>query len=146
MVRAPRDVGMLRGARPFPEAARGALADTQLRQNLGHVTSTIRRKRATLVGAVPDWEQLRDAGCGIKLDTMARLDDLLAELEAQVTARGGVVHWAREANEANAIVTELVRDTGANEVVKVKSMATQPIGLNEALADAGILALGDRPR
>jgi L-lactate dehydrogenase complex protein LldF len=33
-----------------------------------------------------------------------------------------------------------VKATGEDEVVKVKSMATQEIGLNEALADAGIRA------
>jgi L-lactate dehydrogenase complex protein LldF len=138
---APRGVGMLRGDRSFPDAAREALADTQLRRNLGHATSTIRAKRAAVVDEVPDWEALRDAGRGIKLDTMARLEELLVELETQVTARGGVVHWARDANEANAIVTDLVRATGASEVVKVKSMATQEIGLNEALEAAGIGAL-----
>jgi L-lactate dehydrogenase complex protein LldF len=51
------------------------------------------------------------------------------------------VHWARDAAEACEVVTDLVRRTGADEVVKVKSMATQEIGLNEALADAGITAL-----
>ena len=50
------------------------------------------------------------------------------------------MHWARDANEANRIVTGLVQATGETEVVKVKSMATQEIGLNEALADAGIAA------
>ena len=50
------------------------------------------------------------------------------------------MHWARDADEANRIVTDLVRATGADEVVKVKSMATQEIGLNEALATAGIAA------
>jgi L-lactate dehydrogenase complex protein LldF len=50
------------------------------------------------------------------------------------------MHWARDANEANEIVTRLVRATGADEVVKVKSMATQEIGLNEALEAAGITA------
>ena len=58
-----------------------------------------------------------------------------------MTARGGVVHWARDAEEANRIVVDLVRETGADEVVKVKSMATQEIGLNEALEGAGIAAL-----
>jgi iron-sulfur cluster protein len=138
---APRGVGMLRGDRSFPDAARDALADTQLRRNLGHATSTIRAKRAAVVDEVPDWDALRDAGRGIKLDTMARLEELLVELETQVTARGGVVHWARDANEANQVVTDLVRATGASEVVKVKSMATQEIGLNEALEAAGIGAL-----
>src|SRR5947209_5787559 len=71
---------------------------------------------------------------------MARLDEHLEELERQVTARGGTVHWAGDANEANEIVTRLVQATGADEVVKVKSMATQEIGLNEALEAAGITA------
>jgi L-lactate dehydrogenase complex protein LldF len=137
---APAGVGHLRGDRSFPDAAREALRDGQLRANLGHATSTIRAKRASVVGEVPDWEQLRAAGKAIKAATMARLDEHLEELERQVTARGGTVHWARDANEANAIVTRLVRDTGADEVVKVKSMATQEIGLNEALEAAGITA------
>jgi L-lactate dehydrogenase complex protein LldF len=51
------------------------------------------------------------------------------------------VHWARDADEANRIVADLVRATGAGEVVKVKSMATQEIGLNDALAAAGITAV-----
>ncbi|MQA33178.1 LutB/LldF family L-lactate oxidation iron-sulfur protein [Modestobacter roseus] len=135
---APRGVGHLRGDESFPDAARGALRDGQLRANLGHATSTIRGKRARLVAEVPDWAQLRAAGKAIKAATMARLDDHLEELERQVTARGGVVHWARDAHEANEIVTRLVRATGTTEVVKVKSMATQEIGLNEALEAAGL--------
>jgi L-lactate utilization protein LutB len=48
------------------------------------------------------------------------------------------VHWARDAAEANRIVTDLVLRTGTDHVVKVKSMATQEIGLNEALEAAGV--------
>jgi L-lactate dehydrogenase complex protein LldF len=135
---APRGVGHLRGEQSFPDAARGALRDGQLRANLGHATSTIRGKRARVVAEVPDWEQLRAAGKALKAATMARLDEHLEELERQVTARGGVVHWARDANEANEIVTRLVQATGTSEVVKVKSMATQEIALNEALEAVGI--------
>jgi L-lactate dehydrogenase complex protein LldF len=135
---APRGVGHLRGDQSFPDAARGALRDGQLRANLGHATSTIRGKRARVVAELPDWVELREAGRALKAATMARLDDHLEELERQVTARGGVVHWARDANEANEIVTRLVLATGAPEVVKVKSMATQEIGLNEALEAAGL--------
>jgi L-lactate dehydrogenase complex protein LldF len=137
---APSGVGHLRGEQSFPDAARAALRDGQLRANLGHATSTIRGKRAAVVGEVPDWAELREAGRAIKAATMARLDEHLIALEEQVTARGGTVHWARDANEANEIVTRLVQATGADEVVKVKSMATQEIGLNEALEAAGIAA------
>ncbi len=137
---APRGVGALRGEQPFPTAARTALADGQLRRNLGHATSTIRAKRAQVVAELDDWEELRLAGEAIKTATMARLDEHLVRLEAAVQARGGVVHWARDANEANSIVADLVKATGEREVVKVKSMATQEIGLNDALEAAGIAA------
>jgi L-lactate dehydrogenase complex protein LldF len=131
----------LRGDRPFPEAAREALANSQLRRNLGNATSTIRAKRAAVVSELPDWEELRTAGSQLKAEVMARLPGLLEELERNVVARGGRVHWARDAAEANDIVTRLVQETGERRVVKVKSMATQEIGLNEALADAGIEAV-----
>jgi len=137
---APRGVGHLRGEQPFPVAARAALADTQLRRNLGRATTTIRAKRAAVVAELPDWEELRAAGEAIKRHTLAHLDRYLEQLEDQVTARGGTVHWARDANEANRVVTGLVRGTGATEVVKVKSIVTDEIGLNEALAGAGITA------
>ena len=137
---APPGVGQLRGSEPFPAAARTALADPQLRANLANATSTIRAKRARVVAELPDWAQLRQAGADIKDDVLAHLDTYLTQFEAQAQAAGATVHWARDANEANALIVELVRAAGASEVVKVKSMATQEIGLNEALADAGIAA------
>jgi L-lactate dehydrogenase complex protein LldF len=140
MPTAPPGVGHLRGRRPFPEAARAALGDAQLRRNLAKATGTIRAKRAQVVEELPDWAELRAAGAAIKDQVLAGLDGYLVQLEEQVTARGGTVHWARDAIEANAVVTDLVRAAGASEVVKVKSMATQEIGLNEALAAAGVAA------
>lgn len=133
-------VGNLRGDEPFPKAARTALADSQLRRNIGHATHTIRTKRLAAVAECDDWEQLRAAGSALKQDVMARLPELLEQLEDNVTRRGGVVHWARDGDEANRIVADLIRATGSDEVVKVKSMATQEIGLNEYLEAQGIAA------
>ncbi|MFC9331011.1 lactate utilization protein B [Kitasatospora sp. NPDC057015] len=128
------------GAPAFPQAARTALDDSRLRGNLKRATTTIRDKRLAAVAELDDWEQLRDAGAALKARTLRHLDHHLERLEAAVTAAGGTVHWAADAADANDIVTHLVRATGESEVVKVKSMATQEIGLNEALADAGITA------
>ena len=128
------------GMPPFPEAAREALANTQLRHNLTHATHTIRDKRARVVGEVPDWEDLRVAGAAIKDATLAHLERHLLDLETALTNAGALVHWARDAAEANRIVAEVAKAHGVDEVVKVKSMATQEIGLNEALADEGIAA------
>jgi L-lactate dehydrogenase complex protein LldF len=124
----------------FPKMAAEQLRKEQLRANLRKATHTIRDKRTRVVAEVPDWEDVRDAGAAIKASTMARLPELLEQFEAAATAAGATVHWARDAEEANAIVTSLVRETGADEVVKVKSMATQEIALNEALAAHGIRA------
>ena len=138
---APGGVGHLRGGDPFPVAARRALGDSQLRANLARATATIRAKRSRVVAELPDWEELRQAGSAIKARTLANLDRYLEQLEAQFTARGGTVHWARDAHEANRIVTGLVQAEGAAEVVKVKSIVTDEIGLNDALAAAGIGAI-----
>ncbi|MDY7088844.1 MAG: LutB/LldF family L-lactate oxidation iron-sulfur protein [Actinomycetota bacterium] len=137
-IHAPKGVGHLRGDQPFPAAAKVALADPQLRRNLQHATTTIRGKSGRVIAELPDWQELRSAGSALKASTMANLPRLLEQLEEKVTAAGGVVHWAADAFEANRIVTGLVRQTGERRVIKVKSMVTQEIGLNEALEADGI--------
>ena len=127
--------------RGFPEAAHETLQNAQLRRNLGKATTTIRAKRLRAIGELPDWEALRDAGAAIKARAMATLPEQLERLEASVTRAGGVVHWARDGAEANAIVARVAGSHGAREVIKVKSIATDEIGLNDALAERGISAI-----
>jgi L-lactate dehydrogenase complex protein LldF len=132
------------GMPPFPQAAHDALGNPQLRRNLRHATTTIRGKRAQAVAELDDWQQLRQAAKAVKDHTLANLDTYLVRLEEKVTAAGGQVHWASDASEANRIVAALVRKAGsadkaaAKDVVKVKSMATEETGLNEALAADGV--------
>ena len=127
--------------RGFPAAARRSLSDSQLRANLGRATATIRDKRAGVVAELPDWEELRAAGAAIKDRALFTLPDQLELLESQVIAAGGQVHWAGDGAEACAIVTELAASHGVDEVVKVKSIATDEISLNDQLAASGILAV-----
>jgi L-lactate dehydrogenase complex protein LldF len=125
----------------FPEAARVELTNVQLRTNLRNATDTIRAKRMRVVDELPDWEELREAGKAIKTDVLANLDEYLLQFERAVGAAGGHVHWARDAAEANAAVATIAREHGVDEVVKVKSLTTDEIGLNAALAAVGIHAL-----
>jgi L-lactate dehydrogenase complex protein LldF len=124
----------------FPIAAKTMLADTQLRKNVRHATEVIQTKRARVVGEMPDWQQLREAGRQIRSHTMENLDFYLEEFERNCTKAGGVVHWARDAAEAKQIVTALVKASGSDEVIKIKSMTTEEIHLNQALEAAGIRA------
>ena len=125
----------------FERNAPAALANTQLRRNMGKATQTIRGKRANVVGELRDWEELREAGRATKAHTLEHLDHYLLQLEAAVQKAGGHVHWAADAAEANQIITGLVQSHQAKEVIKIKSLTTDEIRLNKALADAGIQAV-----
>ena len=132
--------GELLDTPPFPEAAKVELAKTTQLQNLHKATHTIRAKRGRVVAELPYWEDLRLAGEAVKNRVGRHLDTYLEQFEANATRAGATVHWARDAAEACEIVARLVKATGSEEVVKVKSMVTQEIELNEALERAGIAA------
>jgi L-lactate dehydrogenase complex protein LldF len=125
----------------FPAAAREALADAQLRVNLRGATQAIRARRAAAVAELPDYEELREQARRVKDDALDRLDELLDEFQTAAEAAGARVHRAPDAAAANAIVAGLARDHGVTELVKMKSLATDEIGLDAALAAAGVEAV-----
>lgn len=128
------------GIPPFPEAVKEELEKSQQRKNLRHATTTIRAKRVVRASEVPNWEELRDAAEQIKSRVGRHLDQYLEQAEEAMTKAGITVHWARDAAEANAIVTRIAKDKGVDEVVKIKSMVTQETDLNEHLEANGIAA------
>jgi L-lactate dehydrogenase complex protein LldF len=119
-------------------AAKAAMKDAQLRANVHHATDVIQAKRARVVNEMPDWQALREAGKQIRQHTMQYLDVYLEQFEANCTRAGGVVHWAKDASEARQIVIALIKDSGSDEVIKIKSMTTEEISLNSALEEQGI--------
>jgi L-lactate dehydrogenase complex protein LldF len=97
--------------------------------------------RAARVAELPQWEQLRQIGSDIRLHTIENMDVYLTRLEEKVTAAGGIVHWAKTAEDARQIVLKIAKEHNVKLAVKAKSMATEEIGLNHALLAAGIEAL-----
>ena len=132
---------MTRRIAPFPNEARRELANQQQRTNLERATRTIREKRAGVVSELEEWDDLRDAAQAIKANVLEHLDEYLIQFEEAFTAAGGHVHWARDADEANAVVVDICRAHEADEVLKVKSLTTDEIKLNASLAAAGIGAI-----
>jgi L-lactate dehydrogenase complex protein LldF len=110
----------------------------QLRSNVRHATTVIRDKRATVVGEMADWEELRQAAHDIKDHALRYLDFYLEQFEERCTRAGGHVHWARDADEANRIIIDIIRARGQSEVIKVKTMTSDETRLNVALEEAGI--------
>lgn len=134
-----------------------ALQDRALQDALGRALPFFRDLRVSVAAEIPEWEALRAAAARIKDHALANLDACLIQLEAQITARGGAVHWASDAADATRIVTDLTRARGVRRVVKSKSMTTEEIHLNAALETAGVAVIetdlgeyvvqlsGDRP-
>ncbi|MCU1291771.1 MAG: iron-sulfur cluster binding protein [Bryobacterales bacterium] len=131
-------VGHAAEAPAFPSAAKKAVRNTQLRHNVRHATDVIRRKRGIVVDEMPDWQELRESGHQLKEHTLRHLEFYLQQFEENCTRAGGVVHWARDADEANKIITGLIQAHNATEVIKVKTMTSDEINLNAALEAAGI--------
>jgi L-lactate dehydrogenase complex protein LldF len=96
----------------------------------------LNRNRA--LAEVPDVEQLRDHLKAIRAATLARLAEHLETFERNAVAAGAQVHWAKDGAEARAIVLEIARRFDVELVTKGKSMVTEEIHLNQALAEAGI--------
>jgi L-lactate dehydrogenase complex protein LldF len=124
----------------FTANAEAAVADAGLQRRL-RVLDNFTLRRAAAFAQLPDGELLRDRAREIKEHTIANLDHYLVQLEQSVERSGGHVHWARTGDEACAIILDIARHNHVRRVVKSKSMATEEIELNAALAAAGIEAV-----
>ena len=98
----------------------------------------VRNKRDASSQLLPEWEALRELGSGIKSNALSNLDSYLLEFEQQATANGIHVHWAKDADEHNRIVHQIIKKHQAKRVVKSKSMLTEECHLNPYLEQQGI--------
>lgn len=124
----------------FFEKTNQAVQNQGLQTRLRVLNSfTVKRDRA--FAELEDGEALRDRARAIKEEVIANLDRYLSLLEANIKSLGGTVHWARDGQEARAIILDIARKNDVKRVVKSKSMATEEIELNEAFERAGIEAI-----
>jgi L-lactate dehydrogenase complex protein LldF len=122
----------------FRSSAVGVLQNRHTQQALDAATARLRDARLAAWGLLPDVEKLRERGREIRQQTIADLDWYLDEFSRALEERGGEVHFAADAEEATAAIREICRARGARMVAKGKSMASEEIGLNEALERDGL--------
>ncbi len=125
--------------RAFKAQAHDALNDAPLKTALGRLKTHFALRRQEAAERYGDFEGLREAGRAIRDYAIANLDTLLETFERNVIARGGTVHWARDAAEARATILGILRDAGAKTVTKGKSMVSEEIGLNAHLEANGLV-------
>jgi L-lactate dehydrogenase complex protein LldF len=117
----------------FKENARAALADTQLQRAVRDAGGGFVERRQEAAARLAEFDLLRDTARAIKDHTLAHLDLYLETYEQRVTAHGGHVHYAVNADEARAIILGICRKANARTVTKGKSMVSEEIGLNAFL-------------
>ncbi len=122
----------------FERASAPALKNQNLQKALKNATDRFRTLREKATSKFDGWENLRTRASAIKKATIEHLDRYLEILEANLTKSGGIVHWAKDADEACAIILEIARKSNVKSVVKSKSMTTEEIELNYAFERAGI--------
>jgi L-lactate dehydrogenase complex protein LldF len=122
---------------PYKARVETALADENLHTALDRATNRLKSNRTEALAAV-DAERLRAETNAVRRRAVMRLADLLEELETKLIANGCVVHWARDAAEADQIICKIAATHNTKRVVKSKSMTTEEIGLNGALEQAGV--------
>lgn len=125
----------------FKTGSDRALKNEKLQKALRYTTDRFRERRRSAVAGVENWEDLRSLARDIKEETISNLDKYLKLLEENVLNVGGIVHWARDADEATGVILDIALKAGVKSVVKSKSMATEEIELNRALNQAGIEAV-----
>ena len=129
-----------RGAEFYKDKTRG-LAEPgdfkALGQSAGRSAKLVNEMTAQLSG----WQGWREAASRVKAHALANLDKLLVEFERNISARGVEVLYAEDAEEANRLVIDIAKKHNVKNVVRSKTMVSEEMALNHALADEGIRAV-----
>jgi len=114
------------------------LVDATLQKALKKTAVGFPMLRRMSIGALPEFEQLRDDAVRIKSNVLDNLDYYLERFEKKAIEQGGKVHWCKDVAEANATVLRICRDADAKTVTKGKSMIGEEMGVNDYLEAYGI--------
>ena len=98
----------------------------------------VRVKRDRMAKGLDEWESLRNAASDIKKHTLSHLDIYLEKFASNAEANGVNVHWAKDADEFNAIVLDILQSHDVRKLVKSKSMLTEECEMNPYLEAHGV--------
>jgi L-lactate dehydrogenase complex protein LldF len=114
------------------------LADKEREADFDKKLWMVRQMRDEAASKVPEWEELRDLASAIKEHTLSHLSHYLEIFEASAKRNGTTVHWARDAQEHNRIILDVLKARGADSLIKSKSMLTEECDMRSYLESRGI--------
>jgi len=122
----------------FKQTALEELDNSHTQKFLEILPLRLAARRNEAYESFPDPVAAHDYGHSIRDEAIQRLPELLETFETNAVANGAQVFWAADSKAANDYIVRLARRKGVGYVTKGKSMVTEELGLNEALAAAGI--------
>jgi L-lactate dehydrogenase complex protein LldF len=125
----------------FENAAVEALGNQQQRTNFRRVMTGLMTKRTAQFPDLDELQLLRARGAAIKDRALAKLPELLIQLEQNLTANGIKVHWAESVEEGNRIILNILKKANARSIIKGKSMVSEEMEFNHFLGENGVKVL-----
>lgn len=125
---------------PFQELYNRALEDTQQSTSLSNFQTSWRTTRDAQFTDV-DFGEQRMLMKAAKTEAIDNLDRYLDQFIAAAERSGAKVHLAATAKDANDIVRRIAAEHDVKLVAKSKSMVSEELFLNDALAEDGIEAV-----
>ena len=107
----------------------------------GGTKATTEKRHTILQRDYPDPDKLRETAGLIKQHTLEHLDTYLEQAEERLTTNGAKVHWAVDADRANELVLDIMRQHGCSRMVKSKSMVSEEMELSSYLQEHGMECL-----
>ena len=126
--------------RQFMKRVRRAAADPQLTEALRRASASYEKQREDALQGL-DFAALRQQVREVKERSLAQLPELYERFRQEAEQLGAQVVLAPTVAEARGYLVALAQRLGTRLVVKSKSMATEEIGLNHALAERGVRVL-----
>lgn len=121
----------------YADASRTLLTDRPgVRDAITNATGQSNAHRDHAYAAI-DADRWRDWARDVKTHTLRNLDRYLERAEERLSANGVRVHWAESAADVAEILGAVVAEHGIRRCVKGKSMLSEELGVNAALATMG---------
>src|SRR5574343_948804 len=102
----------------FRDRAKQVVANPDLQKSLRGAMDFLQAKRSAQFPDDAALQRLRSLGEQIRQYSLAKLPDLLVQLESQLTANGIQVHCASTPAEANRIFIDIAKRHDARSVIK----------------------------
>ncbi|MFW6011730.1 MAG: lactate utilization protein B [Desulfosalsimonas sp.] len=124
----------------YKQTAIREMGDDYTQSFLKKMSKRLVERRKVSFDDYTDPEASRLTGADIRAKAIENLPRLLETFEKNAVQRGAKVFWAKDAASANEYIAETALKNNISHVAKGKSMITEELGLNEALAERGIRA------